>query len=447
MLLKKRIVVICCLIVLVQAAWTYADCSSQISEITSTKVFTSYLKQSLFEFLSNPDSADDVSFDELNATLHFYVSQTNDIDSSLICQQSTASNIGNYNNVNLSVVIGKMISLPQKNTFPRCPADGTLYGDCSKNQPFFCYSGKLVPMCAGPDMDYSETDDNCGCPAGQDPCNEETGYCNVLCYYSNDCTTQYPAYTTCVGEMLRTDSFDTECINNYCQAGTPHAYYRNCTKEGKVCSNTAQDCVACSSDSDCPKLYTGQYECYSTYQIKAIYNNSICKNPGMVDSYCKQGTGTSYDYSYRTCNPSTEKCVTGGGSTACNKCYPKSTPAYRFSTTGGGPVYYLNLEINTTPEMDGAPSFPYNFTSVTIYEYKNGVQKGHYNYDLKHVSCQPDCPVITWSRDNNAGTWEYNATLHDSSGTTWHLPNDPSDWGSSEFCFGNYIVAVGGSGD
>ncbi len=447
MLLIKRIAAIFCLLVLAQAALASSDCQSQISEITSTKIFTTYLKQGLYEYLSNPGSLKDFSFDELNATLYFYVTQTGNIDSSLICQQSTASNIGNYNNVNLSVVMGKMISLPQKNTFPRCPADGTLYGDCSKNQPFFCYSGKLVPMCAGPDMDISTTADNCGCPPAQQPCDDTTGYCNVQCYYDSDCVGTYPDYSTCLGDVLVTDTYKATCVNNYCQQGSLKETKKNCTKSGMVCSNSAGDCVICNSDSDCPKAYTGEYYCYSSSQIKAIYNNSICKNPGTVGSYCKQGTGTSYDYSYRTCNPSTEKCVTGGGSTACDKCYPLSTPAYRFFKTAGGSGYYVNLEINTTPELSGAPTFTYNFTSVTIYEYHNGVKTGHYNFDLKHAGCTTSCPVISWSRNNAGGTWEYNATLYDSSGISWHLPNDPADYTSSDFCFGNYLVTAGMGGE
>jgi len=435
MLLKKRLTVICCFFLLIQPIIISADCQSYISEITDTKVFTSYFKKSLYIYLSNPNSTTNLNLSEINATLYFYVNQPGIIDNNAICDQSDAGSIGQYNNVNLSKVIRKVIDLPTKNVFPRCVDDGTPYGDCSENKPFYCYSGILKPMCAGPDQ-ILNTPDDCGCPADQLPCYDSTGFCNVECYQDSECSTS-PPNTFCEGESLTTSTYQVNCVNNNCETGDPLISTRNCTREGKVCSYTANDCVMCNYDSDCPKNYTGEYECYDSYNINARFYDGICNSPRNIDSYCTLQDTPTYDYTYRSCNHLTEQCVPYmGGWMDCGECYPKSTPKHQFSITGGMEDYHVKLEIFNIDMLNEGIAYNYNFREVLIYEYKDGVYNDEYIYSIS--TCSPSC-TIYWQRTSNPiGIYKYNATLINHSLESWYLPNDPSNHNADEFCFGYF---------
>ena len=97
--------------------------------------------------------------------------------------------------------------------------DGTSYGSCSANKPFFCSGGALMANCS-----------LCGCAAGYE-CNRTTGYCHEIIYRCNDST----AYGACSSQkplFCHEGKLVDKCALCGCGSG-------QCASDGKCYTNSA----------------------------------------------------------------------------------------------------------------------------------------------------------------------------------------------------------------
>jgi hypothetical protein len=229
----------------------YASCESDLAVISNTSVYRTYVKQNLFAFLANPiQYRSQISFGELNASVKFFlVTGNNPINANVICAASTEGGIYNYGGVNLSSVARKFIRQEQKNIIPRCN-DSTPYGECSATKPYFCYSGKLIPMCSGPDKSMSTLSDNCGCPSnaagGSNATCASSGECQWGCMITDHPNCEYieSNYTECVGTIYRVVNTRFDCLSHVCVSKPPEyivmadcSFYSLCCREGVGCTS------------------------------------------------------------------------------------------------------------------------------------------------------------------------------------------------------------------
>jgi len=243
-------------------------CVDDIKEINTTKVFRNHIKENLFSFLQNPTESS-VNLTEINATLYFYVSFPI-INSSIICNES--GDLSKYNGINISLVTKKFIDNPDRNVIPRC-SDGTLYGECSARVPYYCLSGKLVPMCAGFDDDNMTLHDNCACPENA-TCIESTGQCDIECLSDGECQV-WDTYS-CNGQRIMRDTISQSCINNRCvnQTLLP-VEIDNCGPQSLNCYDGMSTCAQCQNDGHC--LPSDSYECNGSVIVNQ-YCQTTCQN-------------------------------------------------------------------------------------------------------------------------------------------------------------------------
>ncbi len=185
------------------------------------------LKAGLYSYMQSP-AGSAVSLSEMQDLLVFYL--TKDIGAS-DCSTETGQSTG----LTISHLLQKA-SASASGAVPKC-TDGTVYGECSRDKPNFCYSGMLRPMCHGPDR-TAETPDDCGCPQYQ-TC-ESDGTCrqySIACYSDDNCgESTYAGQPYCLGN----DVF-RRYLRFYCEnPGTPQAA---CSYEQQ--EQLVQSCEAC----------------------------------------------------------------------------------------------------------------------------------------------------------------------------------------------------------
>jgi hypothetical protein len=460
----------------------YAACQDQISSISETKIFKNYLKMSLHAYLNNPNATNTLTFKELNATIHFFLAQSdlNNIDSGFICDQSASPTLVNQTGgVNMSVVAAKFLRIENRNAVPRC-SDGTEYGECSKTEPFFCYSGKLVPMCHGPDSRPEVTEDDCGCPSGSggaDYCNPDgrcgmgcTGYCSPI------------MEETCLGSVRTYRTVYTRCDNGICVPnGTiQNAPGQNCSQSGGYCVDGS--CVACRTNADCTMAATTScnnvtqriYEnrCYGTCHTDCSYTNPTCNNVlvrdcalegkfckgsgcvqclnnthcasfpiedykclgdviqqryssgSCVGNACQPGGQDSWVNVYRCIAP--QLCVDG-----CRSCRDGTAPLHEFTVQDWG-LKIVTINASDLLSASGASS-NFSFTNFTLYELRNGTlfNSSWQDPSLCLRTCVSDCRIgCSWFLPSQAGTaYSFYAIVENQSGSRWNLSACGSETG------------------
>jgi len=307
MLLRVLLFIICLILLIVPVV---ADCVDDLAEVNSTRVFTQYFKASLFSFLTNPNATqNNANVTELRETIRYFM-RPGDKDNTDICAESTPIEIINtYNGINISKVVRQMIEKPVHNVIPRCN-DGTHYGDCSNREPFFCYSGRLLPRCGGPDMDFDTAEDNCGCPDAL-PC-YPTGRCTPGCAADNECNS-YTVYD-CMDDTTISAYINAErCIGGICTTQPSEIQNTSCLTNW-FCQSGLSECVRCRNSGDCSGSSV-IYTCIGE-EINERTCGENCINPGTTTSYCEAGGGGCTDNVIEICDPG--QCI--NGSDTCTEC-------------------------------------------------------------------------------------------------------------------------------
>jgi hypothetical protein len=367
MLLKKKFFILLLtfsiILIINTTIFATASCESDLSEINTSKEFKKYLKLSLYSFLQNPNSKNNVlNFSELNQTLIFYITEPT-INETVICDQSSLANIIIYDGINITTVVEKMIIKPPRNVIPRClsgPAIGTEFGECSiKNKPYFCLEGKSVQKCFGPDNNYTTTEDNCGCPIGL-ACNPIKGICDFPCDFNSDCTTNglnfcdgaiikqqettYTCNNVCINPVINnltiTDCqslFGLDCINEECKKTCTDNTQCASTFTKKVCNTGLQFCVECLSDNNCSKIPTTDKRCYNN-NIQNKSDQLECSNPGTETSTCFSGTMHDVWEDSETCQTD-QICLENPTNSLQPKCFKKPILLLEFEEGPGATIF------------------------------------------------------------------------------------------------------------
>jgi len=417
MLLKKGLLILLSVLLILNTYATLADCENDLSGINTTHVYRGYLKQSIFLFLANPGSGSlYLNFTELNASIKFFFDKT-DVNASVLCDPAE-TNSSDYDGVNMSMVAQKMMLTSQRNVVPRC-SEGTLYGECSDRQPgYFCYSGRLVPMCTGPDRIVG-TDDDCGCPAGKTMCYDNISVCDPECFTSDMCPTAGTIYT-CKGNLLRQLNGTYDCNKNYeCVAKGTLMDTIDCSNYSEYCEDGYDHCVECTADEHCTGHYQEVFSCSSPENITDYYYDGRCSFNSCIPDFAKPHTEL-----YKTCSSPGEICSDG-----CSHCYDTTVPRH---------IFYLNkmdkrnynvvVYVSNHYDIDDSPAFGlYSFTNLTIFEYLDGVLVNNQTFICTPSSCGSIFTPLTWSRHHTSstefGNYTYTATLYNASGKSWHLPD------------------------
>ncbi len=384
-----------CLLLCALAGHAAADCEEDLASVDSTKAFRTYLKQGIYAYLANPDQGI-VSLNELNETLDFYLSSSGVIDNTVLCSESDADGVSSHNGVNLSRVVKTIIDSRLQYRVPKC-TDGTLYGECSHTRPLFCYSGKLVHMCQGPDKTKG-TDDDCQCKAGGiDNCSEEYGICGTVeCTEASNCSTG-PTTSVCDGNNMTYLSCGMKCENYKCVSDSDSCTVLNtedCAENAGYPYCQDGQCVQCRDSNDCGYVCDGNN-----------ISSQMCD-----DNYCAQ------DILYKPCSPQ-EVCADNCG-ICMNKTTPKTDEWKRILNGNGYEIYlkFYELKSITGENIMPTPSWE----NITFYEYKDGSPA---DSSTETISCVSATCVHSWQRTGlEPGTYSYKAVVSAADGRQWVLP-------------------------
>jgi len=479
------------MLILLLTAFAYGTCQEDIASVDSEQVFTEHLKNNIFAYLANPARAS-VSSLELDATITFYFHEPN-IDSNSICNAQ-------YEGIEIGSVVKKFVEKPVYNLIPRC-SDGTQYGKCSKKQPYFCYSGKLVPMCAGLDRKANHPADNCGCPNADDTCYEDTGYCNVECMHDSDCGYLTMDYQ-CSGTKLKTFKTEPKCDNYQCtNTGAVQLPTVDCADTGEYCVSGISHCVECTQNFDCtasePSFYCNDnaamekictatcnnaYSCdqdcttslshnctqYGQYCVEEMYY-AMCKEC-LEDSHCESQNEISY-----TCSSQQQISWTGTRSTCsdgyctnqavngvftdclpgeecqndCELCYNLLTPEHNL----------LVWDASQGPGMHASVANDF-FIQIELYrkDQYSQLDRDYQYLEPVLVSEQGNMAPVVFSCDVGSlckakwnmasipdGEHTYSIKVINQSGASWTLPRDKYAM-EPFYCAKEFTIYVGGTG-
>ena len=426
----------CLLLFLLLAAAVAADCESDLQDMDTEEMFRDYLKQHLFLFLANPESRDQIiNFTELNATLRFYFE--NEVNASTLCDNSIAA----VSDINMTTVARKMLNLPDESYVPRC-SDGTPYGKCSSTKPYYCYSGRLVPMCAGPSRDINTPGDDCGCPGDQDCCPDcGTGICDPECWELGELCNVSDVSYECEGQKVIQVTTGSQCIDYKCVPGLiTRTEIRDCGELGRYCVSGETGCYECLTDEHCSKVYDGDFYCEDS-TIKRKYGSGTCRTV-TAENKCIGKDGPKDTETFATCTYP-EQCVEG-----CGQCIDATTPHQymsAFSDMGTMNIWlYLDYVSLNLSELH------YNFTNVSVYEHRLDNSTGMielvqvFESDPLHLAtnCSISGCHMSWaSTITEPGVYIYTGLVTNRSGTQWHIPN-PLTQGYPGFCYGNVNVTI-----